>query len=179
MKRLTIYRTCRHNSVYGTLKRESAYQLFLRTKDLRKNMGAANLIIASHIPEAMNSAKIIQLAMDNNIRIISCPRLSRYHAGRCRAFKEMFLAHIKDSFSHYDHIILVSHNIIISELTNKGVAEGNYLCIEADSWKNIFDFSANRLTFPESQLKVTASNAISETQNQDKLLLNSLQLFAD
>lgn len=167
MKKLTIFRTCKHDFVHGTLKRKYAYQLFASTKQLREQSGAANLIISSHIPEAVNSAKIIQLAM-NNVRIMEQPRLSRYYAGRGEEFKKEFISQIQSFFPYYEHVILVSHNVIISELTKYGIWNGNSLTIEADSWEHIFDSSSNNVILPPK---------VSQQSHQDEINASEITKF--
>lgn len=126
--------------------------MFAQAALVRQEFGVANLIISSHIPEAMNSAKLIMLAMDNNAQIMEQPRLSRYHAGYEKAFIADFLKQVRHSFSYLEHIILVSHNANIGALTNLHVNRSSSVTLEAQNWSSIFDLTTCRLSKQEDRL---------------------------
>ncbi len=151
MKKLTIFRTGEYETLSGYVLLKSAYQIYAQAKDLLKETTPAGLIVTSHIPEAVNTAKIIQL-LTNQARICENPRLSRYHAGREEAFKADFLGSVKHYYAHLEHIILVSHNMNITTLTGTYIRRGSSLTIEAEKWSSIFDLKTCRISVQEDRL---------------------------
>ncbi len=157
MKKLTVFRTGEYETLSGKLLPESAYQVYAQAKDIRREFGAVSLIMSSHIPEAINTAKTIRLIMDN-ARINENARLSRYHAGHERAFKADFLGYVKHYYSHMEHIILVSHNMNIMALTGWHIRRGSSITLEAESWDSIFDLQTSRISVQEKRLEENGSS---------------------
>lgn len=181
MKKLTIFRTGEYETLSGKLLKKSACEMFALAKEVRQEYGVANLIISSHIPEAMNSARIIRQVM-NDIKIAEQPRLSRYHAGRAQAFKEDFLWYVQYFCSYFDHIILVSHSMNISQLANLYVARGFSVTLENADWNSIFDLSTSHVSAQAERLaqKGCEVDTISESlTTKEKELIASLSYVAD
>lgn len=137
MKKLTIFRTGKYEAISGKLLQKSAFEMFALAKEVRREYGSTSMIMSSHIPEAINSAKIIQHVMDG-VKIVEQPRLSRYHAGRELAFIEDFLRYTYYYYAHISHIILVSHSMNIAKLTNMYVKQGFSVTLGGADWKDIF-----------------------------------------
>lgn len=181
MKKLTIFRTGEYEVLSGKVLLKSAQQVFAQAKDILREFGTAGLIISSHIPEAVNTAKIIQLVM-NQARISENVRLSRYHAGKEKVFKADFLGSVKFHHNYMEHIILVSHNMNITALTEKYIRRGSSLTLEADSWNNVFDLKTNRISIQDIRLADSESNVdvlINDLSDREKAQISALSFVAD
>lgn len=176
MKRLTIFRTCECNFLTGELLKKSAYEAYAQTKEVRQKFGKAGLIISSHIPETINTAKIIQMVMATSF-IKEQPRLSRYHVNCVEAFKTDFLKQVRYNLSHHDHIVLVSHSINISILTELHVYQASSITIEAESWDTIFDLNTSRRSLQEDRLAQegqSLESIVNTLSKEEKALIASL-----
>ncbi len=151
MKKITLYRTGKHDFLSGKIEKDCARKLFAETKLLQRELGTTCLIISSHQPEAMNTAKIIKL-IHGKAWISENPFLSRYYADDVERVKDKLLRQIRTNYSFCNHIIVVSHLETICKLTEQHIRQGDCLVIEAESWKDIFDMSANRISTMKERL---------------------------
>ncbi|MCM1324437.1 MAG: hypothetical protein NC218_09940 [Acetobacter sp.] len=106
--------------------------------------------MTSHIPEAVNSAQILKMVM-KKARISENPRLSRYHAGSEKRFLKDFLGFVS-YFPDMEHIVLVSHNHNITNLTNRYIPRGANLTLEAPSWEEMFNLRACSISIAAERL---------------------------
>lgn len=181
MKKLTIFRTCEYETLSGKILLKNAYQTYAQAQSLLQELGPVSLIVSSHIPEAVNTAKIIQLAAEL-ARISENPRLSRYHAGKENAFKKDFLGYVKHYYSHMEHIILVSHNMNITALTGWHIRRGSAIVLESENWETIFDLQLSRISVTEDRLIASGSSPdiLADTLSQnEKARISALSYVAE
>lgn len=181
MKKLTIFRTCEYETLSGKVLLRNAYQTYAQAKELCKENGDTSLIVSSHIPEAINTAKIIKL-INEKARISENARLSRYHAGKENAFKADFLGYVKHYYTYLDHIILVSHNMNIMMLTGWHIRRGSSITLEAEAWESIFDLQTSRIRVQEHTLAEKDSSIdalVSALSPSEKDLISKLSYVLD
>jgi phosphohistidine phosphatase SixA len=137
MKKLTIFRTAEEQALEKALKSEGARKIYCRAKKVKADHGETSLIYSSHVPAAMQSARIVKLVM-KNARLCMCPFLSHYYAGDTSKFIKTFKNDLMHHF-YIDHVVLVTHESNIFDLTACGSGQDGVVTIEAESWDEIFD----------------------------------------
>lgn len=157
MRKLTIFRTGEYDSVSSKLLSRSASKIYALAKEALQTYGEAKLIVSSHIPEAMNTAKVIQQVM-TGARLMEQPRLSRYHAGGEEKFKVDFLGYVRHYCSYFEHIVLVTHNMNISALTGLYVERGASATLIAEDWQDIFDRQKHSSSIQVQRLEACEMN---------------------
>ncbi len=179
MKKLTIFRSGVAEGIDDRLQRSSAYQVLAHSKQLAETAGYAPLIITSHVPRAVRTAKIIKMA-NPEAQISENAFLSHYYAGN----PKRFIAGFAKGLPHYiQHVIIVSHGMNISDLTRGGhLKRGESLTIEAERWQDIFVAADRRYhvnsfqSDGKSPEEITAERCLSDQELEQ---LCSLPFLAD
>jgi phosphohistidine phosphatase SixA len=157
MKKLTIFRLAEEETLNKALQREGARKIFCRAKKVKADHGETTLIYSSHVPAAMQSARIIKLVMEK-ARVSMCPFLSNYYAGDTTKFLKTFKADLQRN--HYiNHVVIVTHESNISDLASCGSGKDGVVTIEAESWDEIFAGKTRKVSILSELLEAMEEGA--------------------
>jgi hypothetical protein len=137
MKKLVIFRLAEEETLQKALREDSARRIFCRAKKVKEDHGSATVIYSSHVPAAMQSARIIKLVM-KGAQVRSCPFLSHYYAGETAKFLKTFKLD-RERESHIDYVVIVTHEGNIGDLLACYSGKDGVITVEAESWDEIFN----------------------------------------